>query len=504
MKLELTEETLLTETPTTSEVNDAVKQLSDSLPNYDVKVVSGGIGIYPKTGWVAEITTFNDNGNLGFSGVTDANYNKYSADSIEKVFAILNNSKLLNLKSDLDVNGMKQSDGQSQEGQESEESLHLNEYSIIQKAKDAAAGIKNKIATAAGNVKNAAKKHFAQKDLIDYLKRNLPNYDVKTTESGIGIYPKTGYVSKVILESVELSESVKIQMPSGETIEANDLNAVVNQITGKDGSASMNDMDKSSREAADMQRVGKEVQDLIADSQWQKAFDKANAAEKQTVINEFMTKWEEANKIPELNEAESLILSKWISELGFRQANNPFLDYMKQAKLRGAEFDQYKLIIINNLYANRKISQSDLRGTGKSGINHIIFNESWIKSTDEPEFMAETYSWLSIDNNVNTLPIDDIAKEAKAGNFDFPKSYRSLSSSMPADKVRDIIIFKEDNSLNSSYVVNNLLRYKEEDDARSKDDIDIISDMVASFKKMDSKTQNTFIDMLNAARRNEG
>ena len=75
---------------------------------------------------------------------------------------------------------------------------------------------------------------------------------------------------------------------------------------------------------------------------------------------------------------------------------------------------------------------------------------------------------------------------------------------MPAYKVRDIIIFKEDNSLNSSYVVNNLLRYKEEDDMRSRDDIDIISDMVASFKKMDSKTQNTFIDMLNAARKNEG
>lgn len=500
MKLELTEETLLTETPTTSEVNDAVKQLSDSLPNYDVKVVSGGIGIYPKTGWVAEITTFNDNGNLGFSGVTDANYNKYSADSIEQVFAILNNSKLLNLKSDLDVNGIKQSNNQSQEA---DESLHLNEDSIIQKAKDAAAGIKNKIATAAGNVKNAAKKHFAQKDLIDYLKRNLPNYDVKPTESGIGIYPKTGYVSKVILESVELSEAVKIQMPSGETIEANDLNAVVNQITGQDGAASMNDMDKSSREAADMQRVGKEVQDLINDSQWQKAFDKANAAEKQTVINAFIAKWEEANKLPELNEAERLILSKWISELGFRQANNPFLDYMKQSKLRGAEFDQYKLIIINNLYANRKISQSDLRGTGKSGINHIIFNESWIKSTDEPEFMAETYSWLSSDNNVRTLPIDDISKEAKAGNFDFPKSYRSLSSSMPANEVRDTILFKEDNSLNSSYVVNNLLRYKEEDDTRSRDDIDVISDMVASFKKMDSKTQNTFIDMLNAARRNE-
>lgn len=249
--------------------------------------------------------------------------------------------------------------------------------------------------------------------------------------------------------------------------------------------------------------TSKDVQDLIDDSQWQKAFDKANAAEKQTVINEFLTKWEEANKLPELNEAERLILSKWIGELGFRQANNPFLDYMKQAKIRGAEFDQYKLIIINNLYANRKISQSDLRGTGKSGINHIIFNESWIKSTDEPEFMAETYSWLSSDNNVRTLPIDDIAKEAKAGNFDFPKSYRSLSSSMPSDKVRDTIIFKEDNSLNSSYVVNNLLRYKEEDDTRSRDNINIISDMVDSFKKMDSKTQNTFIDMLNAARRNE-
>ena len=85
--------------------------------------------------------------------------------------------------------------------------------------------------------------------------------------------------------------------------------------------------------------TSKDVQDLIDDSQWQKAFDKANASEKQTVINKFLTKWEEANKIPELNEAERLILSQWISELGFRQANNPFLDYMKQAKLMGAEFD---------------------------------------------------------------------------------------------------------------------------------------------------------------------
>lgn len=451
MKLELVENLLVE--ASTVDINNAIKQLQPQLPNYTVKVVSGGIGIYPTSGYIAKIIIWDDKetSSVRVDGVYDVNQHLYKTNDLQQAFDILNNNPILNLKEPLNANDVKKNIDQNQQNyqqqdqnQDSEQtdqtindSLNINNYNILneanlftnigQKIKDKAAQAVNTVKTAANNIKGKITTFFGVKRIADYIKGKMPDYDIKLDSDGIKICPKTGYIAKVILESINLTEDIKIQTPAGNEISVTDLNAVVQQLTGKEGSLNIKDMDQDQRDGITKSEMSQEIQDALDKKDWATALNKASAGkEKQSIIDFYLKDYENRKKIT-LNDLEKQMLSKWISELGFETRVNPFLNYIAIAKQKsGVDFGSYILGVINNAYAKNKLSMYDLQGRGTYGEAHLIFKKNWILSDDSPEYILNCYLWLSDSRNMNSLDLVSIHDTANLGKL--PESYKSIKT----------------------------------------------------------------------------
>lgn len=188
-----------------------------------------------------------------------------------------------------------------------------------------------------------------------------------------------------------------------------------------------------------------------AGQDWDDAYRSAYMpADKQAVIDEFLADYEKRKGVI-LGDSEAKMLSKWIGELGFRTQTNPFLDYVAIAKRNTSlELDEYLLIILNNAYAERSITAQDLRGQGQDKELHLIFQRYWLSSSDEREYMLDSYVWLSKPGNIKTLDLAEIKSIANLQSPNtFPASYKNLltggarNQSSYAAENRNILIYQD-------------------------------------------------------------
>lgn len=189
----------------------------------------------------------------------------------------------------------------------------------------------------------------------------------------------------------------------------------------------------------------------VAGQNWDDAYKSAYMpADKQAVIDEFLADYEKRKGVA-LGDSERKMLSKWVRELGFRTQTNPFLDYVATAKRNTSlELDEYLLIILNNAYAERSITAQDLRGQGHDRELHLIFQRYWLSSSDEREYMLDSYVWLSKPGNIKTLDLAEIKSIANLQSPNtFPASYKNLiagaagNQSSYATENRNILIYQD-------------------------------------------------------------
>lgn len=119
-------------------------------------------------------------------------------------------------------------------------------------------------------------------------------------------------------------------------------------------------------------------------------------------------------KLENLDPGKDIII-KIIDELGFKDNENPYLDFIKTFyKVNGTDvtLSEDDWVKLNDWYAADLIEADDLKGTGFDGAHHIIFNKNLYKdgniSSDNDNYV-KYFQLLSTKFNVMKLNIYAIA-----------------------------------------------------------------------------------------------
>ena len=155
------------------------------------------------------------------------------------------------------------------------------------------------------------------------------------------------------------------------------------------------------------------VKQLVLDGKWSEALDSANVNDKDVVAQVFLTTLKEnqwKNYANKLTNSEKVIL-KWIKELGVREANNPYLQFIpKYFSKQNAQLSENNAVALNNLYASDVIDFADIAGTGESAGSHVIFNPNLYNlNMSDLEFIVKAYQSLGEENFVKKLNLNAIA-----------------------------------------------------------------------------------------------
>lgn len=153
------------------------------------------------------------------------------------------------------------------------------------------------------------------------------------------------------------------------------------------------------------------------------------------------------------------VLIEIIYQLGFKESENPYFNFMKTffTKNSGFVLSEDNWNVLYDLYANQIIEASDLVGTGRDKDSHIIFNGFLYKEervSKDSYMIVDAYEKLSDNSFAKSLNLDAIKNIKTQGK---PKSFAELNTSMTPIQIRNTIVFKEPSNLsgdiNSYYYI---------------------------------------------------
>lgn len=209
------------------------------------------------------------------------------------------------------------------------------------------------------------------------------------------------------------------------------------------------------------------VKQLVLDNKWSEALDNANVNDKDIIAQAFLQSLKEGqwkNFADKLTNSEKVIL-KWIKELGVREANNPYLQFIpKYFSKQNAQLSENNAVSLNNLYSEDAIDFGDIAGTGAEGTNHLIFSPQLYNfNMDDLDFIVKAYQSLSESYFVKKLNLNAIASQLDSNEA---QNLSTLSSELSSGNnetqvvkaIRDLLIFDRNNKkIRSRYELEKLL-----------------------------------------------
>lgn len=119
--------------------------------------------------------------------------------------------------------------------------------------------------------------------------------------------------------------------------------------------------------------------------------------------------------IPNLDDCLD-ILTHIFNDVGITESTNPFITFIKFVKSDASSSNRIltkdNLIMLNDLYADNEIDFNDISGYSKERRDHPIFNPEFYDSSD-PEFLLDSYNFLSQTYNLRRLNYDTIVDSSK-------------------------------------------------------------------------------------------
>lgn len=248
-----------------------------------------------------------------------------------------------------------------------------------------------------------------------------------------------------------------------------------------------------------------DVRNLVENNEWENAMKLASLNEQDVVAEIYLrTLCEKGNQWQNIdwNKIDSIkrVLIKWIKELGFREATNPYLQFIRMfyeiSENSNTILTENNCIALNNLYADGVLDFSDIAGTGDNGLNHVIFNHNlYGNSMNDLEFIVKAYETLSSKSFVSRLNIGAI-KSSFNTNLSNAKRVAIDENNLNINTLRDAIIFKDytkpqTSEINSKQYIEKLLSIGE----NTSNDNNNISRVVKDFRSLSSADKR---DLLNS------
>ena len=233
----------------------------------------------------------------------------------------------------------------------------------------------------------------------------------------------------------------------------------------------MNDLiNKLPEEVKNILVSGEDGAYVINEDKWQEALDKCYANERDVVIELFFrqlceqnSQWAKAGITWDKVQPLLKVLTQICYSLGFKDVDNPFLEFLK-AYLPNSTLSDRDLIKLNNMYANNILTYEEIHGDKfEDGEKSIVYNPELYNMNDVERFV-KSYKFLSSQSNLKKMnwnevlnanlskKINDLAREIVQSNG------ASLNDVEGVRKARNTIIYRQKPSLNSQTIVDEVLK----------------------------------------------
>ena len=189
---------------------------------------------------------------------------------------------------------------------------------------------------------------------------------------------------------------------------------------------------------------------------FQETLDKATPQEKDIIIEIFFRQLcEDQWKDIGWNKIEPLlpVLQSICKDVGFKEVNNPFLNFIKQFYFVNNDYTLTKqdLIKINNLYAKDLISYEEIIGKDSNNELSIIYNDNLYKSGNVDK-LYKTWIWLLNRNNISRMNWDAVASEQTTSNIqEMANKLKSDIKAVEPNEIRKTIIYQNPDDANSQF-----------------------------------------------------
>lgn len=198
--------------------------------------------------------------------------------------------------------------------------------------------------------------------------------------------------------------------------------------------------------------LSEDTKKLISDNKWSEAIDKATQNEINIIAELYLrhlcekgNQWESIgwNKIEPIKK----VLIKWIKELGLRESQNPYMQFIPAFysidSNKSRTLTENNCIELNNLYADRVLDFSDIAGTGVNGLEHIIFNQNLYNfNMNDLDFIVRAYETLSSKNFIKKLNLDAVKQQLIRYKHESNANYID-SNADNVKAIRNAILYKE-------------------------------------------------------------
>lgn len=155
------------------------------------------------------------------------------------------------------------------------------------------------------------------------------------------------------------------------------------------------------------------IKSLITKSHntFDEVIDLASSLDEEKLLCQLFNQCAFPNKLDLIDEGQN-VFDKNLKELGFNRYDNPYLDFVKNYK--GESLSNNDWVILNNIYANSDVDSQTIRGMGKDGLEHIIFNPSlWHQyNVDDKLYLINLWEDLGDSNFVNRLHPEELSKSS--------------------------------------------------------------------------------------------
>lgn len=147
-----------------------------------------------------------------------------------------------------------------------------------------------------------------------------------------------------------------------------------------------------------------EIQALIDSKKYDEALSKTSSVqEEDEVFNAYFNNELKLIPKPRLDKIAETFKEELVA-LGFDETSNPFISFIKHIKQYLAKYymDLYQYNIIHNLFIKGVLDKNDLNGKSKDGWNHVIFNPTLYKQSNQDiEYIIKIDDWIK--NNKYSL-----------------------------------------------------------------------------------------------------
>lgn len=153
----------------------------------------------------------------------------------------------------------------------------------------------------------------------------------------------------------------------------------------------------------------------ISESDYANALSKAHDESQRVALIHLFLLNNYEKVIPNLDDCMD-ILTHIFSDVGITESTNPFITFIKFVKADASSSSKIltkdNLIMLNDLYADNEIDFNDISGYSNERRDHPIFKSGFYDSSD-PEFLLDSYNFLSKPYNLRRLNYDSIVDSSK-------------------------------------------------------------------------------------------